>query len=68
MSYRNELPPVGHPDRLPGAMVEAVTEYDWAELPEYIKDSLRAACKQFAHWADNEQSPIPGELANEIDA
>jgi len=49
-------------------MVEAVTEYDWAELPEYIKDSLRAACKQFAHWADNEQSPIPGELANEIDA
>ena len=59
--------PVEGPDRLPQAMVEGSTEYDWAELPNYLKDILRNAARELAHWADNEQSPLVGELANEIE-
>jgi hypothetical protein len=62
------LPPLGHPDRLPGAMVESVTEYDWADLPDYLKDIMRNACREFVLWADTEQSPLVGELANELEA
>ena len=53
-------------DRFPQAMVEATTEYDWAELPDYLQDIMRNAAREFNHWATNEHSPLIGELANEI--
>jgi hypothetical protein len=49
-------------------MVESVTEYDWADLPDYLKDIMRNACREFVLWADTEQSPLVGELANELEA
>ena len=60
--------PVDGPDRLPQAMVEGSTEYDWAELPEWLKDIMRNAAKEFAHWADNEHAPLKGVFANEIES
>ena len=39
------------PDRLPAAMVESTTEFDWAELPESLRDSLRDWCRAFSDWA-----------------
>jgi hypothetical protein len=47
-------------------MVEGSTEYDWAELPDYLKDIMRSAAQEFARWAETEASPIQGELANEL--
>jgi len=60
--------PIDGPDRFPQAMVEGSTEFDWAELPEYLKDIMRNAAKEFNHWAENQHSPIAGELANELEA
>ena len=60
--------PVDGPDRLPQAMVEATTEFDWAELPNYLKDIMRHAAREFSQWADQQDNPIPGELANELEA
>ena len=54
-------------DKLPQAMVEGSTEYDWAELPDYLKDIMRDAANELAHWADSQENPIPGELANELE-
>jgi hypothetical protein len=59
--------PTDGPDRLPQAMVEGSTEYDWAELPDWLKDSIRNAAKDLKHWADNQTAPIEGQLANEIE-
>ena len=59
--------PVDGPDRLPQAMVEASTEYDWDELPDYLQDILRKAAGELAQWAETEQSPLVGELANELE-
>ena len=60
--------PVDGADRLPQAMVEGSTEYDWAELPNYLKDIMRNAAREFAQWAETEASPLIGELANELEA
>jgi len=49
-------------------MVEGSTEYDWAELPNYLKDIMRNAAREFAQWAETEASPLIGELANELEA
>lgn len=58
--------PVDGPDRLPQAMIEGSTEYDWAELPEYLKEIMRQAARDFTRWAETEARPIQGELANEL--
>ncbi len=50
-------------DRFPQAMVEATTEFDWAELPEHIKDVMRDAARKFSAWAD----PIQGETVSARD-
>ena len=60
--------PAEGPDRLPQAMVEAATEYDWAELPEWLKRSIRDAATDLRHWAAEKASPLEGELANEVEA
>jgi len=60
--------PVDGPDGLPQAMIEGSTEFDWAELPDYLKDIMRHAASEFTHWADQQGNPIPGELANELEA
>jgi hypothetical protein len=48
-------------------MVEGTTEYDWAELPDYLKDIIREAAKALSEWAETEARPIKGELANELE-
>lgn len=53
-------------DHFPQAMVEGTTEYDWAELPDWLQDVMRHAADEFRRWADAE--PIAGELAYEIEA
>ena len=58
--------PVAGPDRFPQAMVEGTTEYDWAELPDYLKDIMRKAAHEFTQWAEQQHHPIQGELANEL--
>jgi len=60
--------PVDGPDRLPQAMVEGSTEFDWAELPDYLKDIIRNAAGELARWAENQENPIAGELANELES
>lgn len=61
MTERNE-------DKLPAAMVENTSEYEWAELPEWLKEKFREVGREFTDWAENEQGPIKGELANEVEA
>lgn len=51
-------------DRLPQAMVECATEYDWADLPDAIKQVMRAAAETFRVWAANTE-PIAGEVIPE---
>lgn len=58
--------PVDGPDRLPQAMVEGSTEYDWVDLPDYLKEIMRHAARDFTRWANEQTSPIQGELANEL--
>jgi len=60
--------PTDGPDRFPQAMVESTTEFDWAELPDWLKDAMRNAADAFRHWAEMQDSPIVGELANELEA
>lgn len=50
----------GQFDRFPQAMIENTTEYDWAELPDWLKDVMRHAAKEFRRWADVE--PVKGEI------
>lgn len=57
--------PVEGPDRFPQAMVEGSTEYDWADMPDWLQDKFRDVAREFTHWAVNEQVPLKGELANE---
>jgi hypothetical protein len=47
-------------DRFPQAMIEGSTEYDWADLPDWLKDVMRNAADEFRRWADTE--PIKGEV------
>lgn len=56
--------PAEGPDRLPQAMVEAATEHDWADLPEAVKQVMRAAADTFRVWAAN-ADPIAGEVVPE---
>ena len=49
-------------DRFPQAMIEGSTEYDWAELPEWLKDVMRNAADEFRRWAEVE--PIKGEVVS----
>ena len=37
--------------RLPQAMVECTTEYDYAELPAPMRATLEEWCEQFNEWA-----------------
>ena len=60
--------PVEGADHFPQAMVENTTEYDWAELPDWLKDQFREVAREFNHWADNKQAPLKGELANELES
>ena len=55
-------------DRFPRSMIENTTEYDWEELPNYLQDIMRNAAREFAQWADQQDSPLVGELANELEA
>jgi len=58
-------------DRFPRAMIEGSTEYDWADLPDWLKDVMRDAADDFWRWADTEPisgQVVSGELANEIEA
>ena len=59
--------PVAGPDGLPQAMIEGATEYDWAELPEWLKDVMRHAADELRRWDGERVTPIKGELVNEID-
>lgn len=54
--------PVEGPDRLPQAMVEGSTEYDWAELPPGVQDALRYAASVLRNWIDAQERPVMGEL------
>ena len=54
--------PVDGADRLPQAMVEASTEFDWTELPHYLQDIMRAAAREVSQWAEMQDSPIVGEV------
>lgn len=47
-------------DRFPQAMIEGTTEYDWDELPGWLKEVMRNAADEFSRWADIE--PIKGEI------
>lgn len=55
-------------DRRPRGMVEGCTEYEWDELPDYVKNTMRVAARELYRWVDMQDSPIVGELANEIEA
>lgn len=55
--------PAEGPDRLPQAMIEGATEYDWAELPDSLKDVMRHAAAEFQRWT--EVATVSGELATE---
>lgn len=54
------------PDRLPQAMVEGATEYDWSELPDYLQEIIRQAARDLTRWSEAEAKPIQGELVNEL--
>jgi len=46
-------------------MVEASTEYDWAELPDWLQDAMRIAASALSRWAEMQDSPISGEVVPE---
>lgn len=54
-------------DRFPQAMIEGSTEYDWADLPDWLQDVMRHAADEFRRWADTDPiygEVVAGELAN----
>lgn len=58
-------PTTDEADRFPRAMLEGSTEFDWAELPENLKDVLRAAARKINEWADPRSGVIAGEIVPE---
>lgn len=60
MKFRTYEPTHDEGDRFPQAMIEASTEYDWVDLPDWLKDVMRNAADEFRRWADTE--PIKGEV------
>lgn len=57
-----ELPP--HV-RLATAFIEGSTEYDFDELPGYLKEIIGEAAVQFLIWKEKQDKPIMGEVVNE---
>jgi hypothetical protein len=60
--------PVEGADRLPQAMVEAATEFDWIDLPDYLQDTLRNAAEELRRWADMQDEPLLGEVVDDESA
>jgi uncharacterized membrane protein len=54
--------PAEQVERLSVAMVEATTEYDWAELPDYLQARIRRTAYEFLDWQHQQVQPIRGEV------
>jgi hypothetical protein len=64
---RIDQPTEDQADRFPQAMIEGSSVYSWEELPEQLKDVMRAAASAINEWAQQQVSPLAGEVVPAAD-